>query len=318
MKSIRRIIQWAIILLILAACKSIMEQPTPVPTSTPTVTPSPSPTPTPTRPPLFDGQIAYELVTAQTDFGFRPAGSENNIRTGDWIVETLEQENWQVEIQPFEYKGTACRNIIGKMPDTGGRPVVILGAHYDTRLKADSDPDNPEEPVLGANDGASGTAVLLELAHALEPSKIPYQVWLAFFDAEDNGRIDDWDWIVGSSWMAEHLEITPEFVIIADMIGDADQQIYFEKNSNPALMATIWQTAANLGYADYFISEYRHSMLDDHTPFLRLGIPSVDLIDFDYPYWHTTEDTPDKVSAASLERVGRTLESFLESKEDTP
>lgn len=308
---------WLSIFLILAACRPVGEAP-PSPSPLPTSTPLPTLTSTPARPTVFDGDSAYKWVTAQTDFGYRPAGSENNIRTGDWIIEMLEKEGWQAELQPFDYRGVACRNIIGKMPDASGRPVVILGAHYDTRLRADQDPVNPTEPVMGANDGASGTAVLLELAHALEPSKTPYQVWLAFFDAEDNGRLDGWDWIVGSTYMAEHLGVTPEFVIVADMIGDADLQIYYEGNSNPVLMERIWQTAAGLGYTSSFIPEYRFTMLDDHIPFSRRNIPSVDLIDFDYPYWHTTNDTPDKVSAESLEKVGRTLETFLESGKNNP
>jgi Zn-dependent M28 family amino/carboxypeptidase len=180
-------------------------------------------------------------------------------------------------------------------------------------MRADLDPEHPNEPVMGANDGASGTAVLLELAQVLESDRIPYQVWLVFFDAEDNGRLDGWNWIVGSSYMASRLAIRPEFVIIVDMIGDADQQIYYEYSSDPALMEAIWQVAADLGYGDTIVPQYRHSIMDDHTPFLQRGIPAVDMIDFDYPYWHTTADTADKVSAESLERVGRTLETFLES-----
>jgi Zn-dependent M28 family amino/carboxypeptidase len=211
--------------------------------------------------------------------------------------------------------GTTCRNIIGKMPDSAGEEVVLLGAHYDTRMKADQDSEARDEPVLGANDGASGTAVLLELAQVLESDRIPYQVWLAFFDAEDNGHLNGWEWAAGSSYMASQLDPSgmPEFVIVVDMIGDADQQIYYEYNSDPALMQAIWQVAADLGYQEAIIPEYRHSILDDHTAFAGLGIAAVDMIDFDYPYWHTAADTLDKVSAASLERVGRTVEAFLES-----
>jgi Zn-dependent M28 family amino/carboxypeptidase len=104
----------------------------------------------------------------------------------------------------------------------------------------------------------------------------------------------------------------PEYVIIVDMVGDTDQQLYYEANSDPILRSHLWSIAAELGYGEYFVPEERHSMLDDHTPFVELGIPAVDIIDFDYPYWHTTEDTLDKIGAASLERVGRTLEVFLE------
>ena len=113
--------------------------------------------------------------------------------------------------------------------------------------------------------------------------------------------------------MAAHLSNRPAFVIIVDMIGDADQQIFYEGNSDPKLMESIWETAADLGFEDTFVPEYRHTMLDDHTPFIQLGIPAVDIIDFDYPYWHTTNDTIDKVSSTSLMRVGKTVEAFLET-----
>jgi Zn-dependent M28 family amino/carboxypeptidase len=98
------------------------------------------------------------------------------------------------------------------------------------------------------------------------------------------------------------------------MIGDADLNIYLEKNSNPELSAEIWAQAAALGYDEYFINEEKFSMLDDHTPFLENGIPAVDIIDFDYPYWHTTEDTANKVSVESLQIVGDTMLAWLSSK----
>ena len=105
--------------------------------------------------------------------------------------------------------------------------------------------------------------------------------------------------------------VQPRAVVIVDMIGDADLNIYKERNSNPSLTDEIWGVANSLGYGQQFIAEYKYSMLDDHTPFLEAGIPAVDIIDFDYPYWHTLADTPDKVSAASLEAVGKTLWTWI-------
>jgi len=188
--------------------------------------------------------------------------------------------------------------------------VIVLGAHYDTRLSADE--EDPSVSVMGANDGASGVAVLLELARTLDRDKLQNEVWLAFFDAEDNGHLNGWEWCVGSSYMAAHLEIAPEAVVVVDMIGDADQQLFLERNSDPALQMRLWEIGATLGYTDTYISEYRWTMYDDHVPFAQQGIVAVDIIDFDYPYWHTTQDTRDKVSAASLERVGRVIEVWLE------
>jgi Zn-dependent M28 family amino/carboxypeptidase len=194
--------------------------------------------------------------------------------------------------------------------------VVIIGAHYDTRPVADQDPnpDQRQQPILGANDGASGVAVLLELARVLEQEQLERQVWLAFFDAEDRGRLDGWPFSVGAREMAQNLVIRPQAVVVVDMIGDADQNIYYERNSDPELSAELWAIAGELGYSDSIIPQAKHTIIDDHLPFIEQGIPSVDMIDFDYPYWHTLEDTADKVSPTSLERVGRTLEVWLEGE----
>jgi len=121
-----------------------------------------------------------------------------------------------------------------------------------------------------------------------------------------------WTWSVGADYVAEHLPRKPEAVIIADMVGDKDQNIYYEQNSDKPLQEGLWRIAAQLGYRQWFIPEYRWSMTDDHTPFLKRGIRAVDLIDFDFPPWHTVTDTADKVSTDSLERVGRVLETWLE------
>jgi Zn-dependent M28 family amino/carboxypeptidase len=245
------------------------------------------------------------------EIGDRPPGSPGCQATGDYVIAQLEAAGWETEEQTFDYQGVQIRNVVGSV---GRGPVVIIGAHYDTRRRADHDPQDPSLPVPGANDGASGVAVLLELARVLDKDKLTHQVWLAFFDAEDNGGLDGWDWIVGSSYMAQHLTITPEYVIIVDMIGDADQQIYREMNSDPGLSDRIWSLAAELGYDEQFINSTKYSMMDDHTPFIRQGITAVDLIDFDYPYWHTRADTLDKLSPLSLERVGRVLETLLEEQ----
>lgn len=261
----------------------------------------------------FDGVRALEHAEAQMAFGPRPTGSQAHFLTGDYIVEQLELAGWQTEVQTFTYQGVEGRNIIGKShAGEPQRPVFLLGAHYDTRLRADQDPARPLNPVPGANDGASGVAVLLELAFVLDLDTIEGEVWLVFFDAEDNGRLDGWDWIVGSSYFAEHLTVEPAFVVIVDMVGDADQQLYYESNSDRQLMERLWDVGGQLGYGDVFVEEYRYSMLDDHSPFLERDIPAVDIIDFDYAYWHTTFDTLDKISAESLERVGTTLEVFME------
>jgi glutaminyl-peptide cyclotransferase len=273
-----------------------------------------TPPPTETLPPTvdsvpFDGQRAYTDVQTQVAFGPRIVGTEGHTKVIEWIRGELVKAGWQVEIQESEALGHPIKNIVAKRSDAS--PKVILGAHYDSRMYADQDPspENSLKPVPGANDGASGVAVLLELARTLPESTV--DVWLVFFDAEDNGQIEGWDWILGSREFVKNNAFQPRAVVIIDMIGDADLNIYKELNSNPELTDEIWAVAQDLGYGQIFLPDYKHSMLDDHTPFYQAGIPAVDIIDFDYPFWHTTEDTPDKVSAESLKVVGRTLWTWI-------
>lgn len=253
----------------------------------------------------FEGDHAYSDVQTQLDFGPRTPGSEGHAKIREWMRTELESAGWTVEFHESNRLGHPIYNLVAKRSEEA--PQIILGAHYDSRFFADNDPDASKhaEPVPGANDGASGVAVLLELARSL-PIDSP-STWLVFFDTEDQGRVEGWDWILGSRAFAEEIKVKPRAVVIVDMIGDADLNIYFEKNSNIELRQEIWDTAAQLGYEDVFIPTEKFSMLDDHTPFLEAGIPAVDLIDFDYPYWHTTQDTADKVSAESLDAVGETL-----------
>ncbi len=260
----------------------------------------------------FSGDEALELVSIQIDFGYRIPGSDAHRQAGKWIKAELESRGWMTAVQEFNYKDVTLINVIGK---SDGRTVpgpILIGAHYDTRPQADRDSYNPSLPVPGANDGASGVAVLLELASVLEFEQLQKPVWLVFFDGEDSGKIDGWDWIVGSTYFVDHLTSTPEVVVIVDMVGDEELQLYYERNSDDNLARQIWEIAEDLGYRSFIPSE-RYSIIDDHTPFLHAGIPAIDIIDFDYPYWHTTEDTMERISASSLEQVGRTLQLWLET-----
>ncbi len=263
----------------------------------------------------FDGDQAMQDVQYQVSMGDRIPGSPSHAKEVTWIQQELKKAGWTAEVQSTTSMGHPILNIVGKRKssNTPNLPWVILGAHYDTRIYADKDPDpqKRQQYVPGANDGASGVAVLLELARSL-PRNLPVQVWLVFFDAEDNGDIPGWDWLLGSRAFVDSLSSKPDAAVVLDMIGDKDLNIYLEKNSNPAISAAIWGEALKLGYKQ-FIPVPKYSMIDDHTPFLQAGIPAVDIIDFDYPYWHTTADTPDKVSAASMKAVGDTVEAWLAS-----
>jgi Zn-dependent M28 family amino/carboxypeptidase len=264
----------------------------------------------------FDGLRAWKDVETQVNFGPRIPGSPGHQRAIAWIQSELNAAHWSVSVQETTEMGHPVRNVIAVRSALQGQsastsPPIILGAHFDTRRFADQDPDpaNRQSPVPGANDGASGVAVLLEIARSL-PAGLQIPVWLVFFDAEDQGSLPDWDWILGSTAYAKSLEIRPSSVVVVDMIGDADLNIYQEHSSTPALVNGIWKTAADRGYAQ-FIPQFKFSMIDDHTPFLQKGIPAVDLIDFDYPYWHTVSDTPDKVSSDSLKAVGDVLIKWI-------
>ena len=271
----------------------------------------------------FSGDQAMIYAQTQMSFGPRITGTLAHREMGDWLIQELHDSGWDVLIQPFRpLAGVEARNIIAVQ---GSGPVIILGAHYDTRMIADSDPapDNRSKPVPGANDGASGVAVLLELARVLDVSNTDYTICLAFFDAEDNGRIPGWDWILGSRYFADSLDTldrcqAPQYTIIVDMVGDADQRILWEPNSDRNLTEAIWSVAAQLGYGEWFILEPARPLVDDHTPFLEAGYTAIDIIDFAYPYWHTVEDTLDKLGAESLQRVGATLEVWLESGAAAP
>ena len=280
---------------------------------TPSRTAEPPQTPEPLS---FDGQRAYADVEVQVAFGPRIPGSESHAEVQEWMRAELESAGWQVEIQESEALGHPVENLVAKRG--GDAPQIILGAHYDTRMFADNDPDpaNHALPVPGANDGASGVAVLLELARVLPKNTVP--VWLVFFDAEDNGRVEGWDWILGSREFVRNNPVQPRAVVIVDMIGERDLNIYKERNSNSELTEEIWAVALSLGYGDEFLPEVRHNLIDDHLPFIQAGIPAIDIIDFDYPYWHTVEDTPDKVSADSLQAVGETLQTWIMGQSAQP
>ena len=255
----------------------------------------------------FDGQRAFENVVVQVDFGPRINGSVAHENTIKWISTTLSRLEWEVEIQETITSGYKIQNIIAKRGN--GVPWIIIGSHYDSRPFADNDPnpENRNQPVLGANDGASSVAILMELARVLS-RRLDKQVWLVFFDAED---ISANELTLGSQYFVDELNGKPNSVVILDMVGDKDLNIYMEWNSNPELNQEIWGVASDLGYTQ-FIPVYKHAVLDDHTPFLNAGIRAVDIIDFDYPSWHSIHDTIDKISAESLEAVGKTILKWIE------
>jgi len=258
---------------------------------------------------IFDSKRAYADVQTQVAFGPRIPGSDAHAKILAWMRTELESAGWQVEIQQSEAMGHPIQNLVARRSAVA--PQIILGAHYDSRLRANRDPNpaNQTQPVPGANDGASGVAVLLELARTLPKDSIPVE--LVFLDAEDNGEIPGWDWILGSTAFVQNMKTKPQAMILVDMIGGANPKFYMEGNSDAKIRASIWATASKLGFQDSFIPQVKYNILDDHIPFVKAGIPSVDIIDIDYPYWHTLADTPEHVSADSLKMVGNVLLEWL-------
>lgn len=264
----------------------------------------------PATPGVFDGERALADVATQVGRGPRIPGSAAHFQTGEWILGELRAAGWETSVQEFAFRGVRLRNLIGRAGPArpGG---ILLGAHYDTRPQADREATSTGSPVPGANDGASGVAVLLELARLLPIADLNQPVAVVFFDGEDSGRIDGWPWILGSTEYVARSQQLPATAVIVDMVGDADLQLYLEQNSNPELAAELWGIGEELGN-QAFIPVPGHRLVDDHTPFVQAGIPAVVIIDLDYPYWHTTQDSLDKVSADSLAQVGGTLLTWLE------
>lgn len=267
-------------------------------------------------PPAFDGPAALEYVRTQVAFGPRIPGTEAHRRTGDWLDSLLRVRADTVLVQAWEHRAAdgavlPLRNFIARF-NTSARERILLLAHWDTRPRADAaDSRDTTLPVPGANDGGSGVAVLLGVADALRANPPPVGVDLLFVDGEDFG---DWterrDVLLGSTYYAEHQAPGPKplFAVLFDMVGDADLQIYQEGNSltgAPDVVQRVWEIAADLGFRDVFIPESKHMLTDDHVPLQQAGIRAIDVIDFDYPYWHTPDDTVERLSARSLGIVGQ-------------
>jgi glutaminyl-peptide cyclotransferase len=276
--------------------------------------------------PVFDKEAAFARLEAQCAFGPRVPGSDAHLRCRDYLVKTLSGFTDRVETQPFELtfgrppRAVEAFNIIAKFrPELADR--IILCAHWDSRPWADEDPDPKfhSTPVLGANDGASGVAVLLEMARIFHAHPPPVGIDLVLFDGEDAGNTGNtWSWARGSQYFAGRLATKdyPRFVVLLDMIGDRELTITQEAYSleyGRSLVTKIWEIAAALK-VDSFVPEKGPAVMDDHIPFLRLGIPAIDLIDLDYPHWHTSQDTPDKCSPDSLDDVGRVLVQLVYSR----
>lgn len=272
--------------------------------------------------PVFDEQSAFKFLEQQCSFGPRNPGSQGYSSCLEWFKEFFTNLADDLQIQPFEstehLTGNTVKlhNIIAYFEGSGGQPLMLC-AHWDTRVFADLDPDplKRTSPIPGANDGASGVAVLMEIARIASENPPPRPLLIVLFDGEDMGRASYRDeFALGSKYWAQNpVPVVPSEAILLDMIGDADLEIPIEPFSEvnaPHLRAYLWELADMLDLPA-FIDEIGPAVQDDHVRLHRVGIRAVNLIDFDYPSWHTMQDTPDKCSAESLGQVGTLLISFI-------
>jgi glutaminyl-peptide cyclotransferase len=272
------------------------------------------------RAPDFDGQSAYRYLEKQCSFGPRPPGSQAHSQTKGYLVSELSKFADSVEELPCEavYDGARYEftNILAHFVP-GAKKRVILAAHWDTRPVADQeiDPEKAKKPILGANDGASGVAILLELARMFKTKQPPVGVDILLTDGEDLGEFEKGGFCFGSKAFAKDLKGDEwEYGILLDMVGEKGVKIPKEGHSEteaPKVVEKVWSVGRELGHGSVFVDEYQRPIYDDHVAFLGKGIPMIDLIDFDYAYWHTLDDTPDKCSAESLKAVGEVVAEVI-------
>jgi len=278
--------------------------------------------------PNFDKGNAFRYLVEQCEFGPRNPGSNGYKQCLDYLQNTLSGFADTILLQPFvlddfvNEKSYDLTNIIARFK-VDEPEQLLIGAHWDTRPWADEDPvpEKRNDPIIGANDGASGVAVILELARILNASPPPIGITLVLFDGEDMGRSGTpKSYAQGSLAFAKDLPIEkPDEAIILDMIGDAELHIPIERYSyqqNRQLVKKLWSLAKGLSL-DAFESRIEYSIYDDHVPlWAEAKIPAVDIIDFNYPnsytnYWHTTQDLPENCSAESLGQVGTLLVHYI-------
>ena len=283
--------------------------------------------------PDFDEDHAFEYLVAQCDFGPRNPGSEGYYACLDFIINELDQSADDIILQDFRYQEQRYRkrydlqNIIARFnPDASFQ--TIISAHWDTRPWADQEDNRRDrnQPIIGANDGASGVAVLLELAKIMGETPPPIGVNLGFFDGEDLGVPGENEtYCQGSRYFAKNLPIPrPDEAINLDMVGDKQLHIPVEKYSleyNPNLVRYLWGRADDMGL-DAFDITPQYAIYDDHVRLHEIaGIPAIDLIDFKYPnpyanFWHTMNDVPENCSAESLEQVGKLMVDYIYNREN--
>lgn len=279
----------------------------------------------------FDADSAYSYVARQLAFGPRVPNTEAHRQAGDWIASELRRHGASVTEQTMKLKafdGTVLdsRNIFAQF-NPEARQRILLLAHWDSRPWADEDPDPAKRhlPVDGANDGASGVAVLLEIARQLNHVNPGKGIDILMADAEDWGEDgNDDSWAMGTRYFATNPPVkgySPDFAILLDMVGGENATFcreYFSEKAAPQVAEKLWSTANRLGYGNIFLNRMGSAVLDDHVELIKAGIPAIDIIEY-HPgeesgfnsRWHTTSDNLEGISTETLKGVGDTLITFL-------
>jgi len=280
----------------------------------------------------FNCTNAYSYIDDQLDIGFRIPGTQERVNCANYFISKFKEidNNYTYVLHNFTTHLTECQNVLFKLNENKSN-IVILSAHYDSRAKATKDV-NKSAHVPGANDGASGPAILIELAKTLynQKANLLCQIWFLFFDAEDQGRdeggygMDGWDWCEGSEKFVEDIEYfynstTESFdcMILLDMVGGEFLRFINEQYSRSSLLDELFAIGRQLGYIYQFPSNPEAQWItDDHIAFLNFGIPSADLIinfwdNPGWPYHHTAQDDLSHITNASLDITGRTVEQFI-------
>ena len=273
--------------------------------------------------PEFSGQAAHALLVRQVQFGPRVAGRAGHAAQLAWMTRHLRDRADTVFVQQFDHQDSENRvvrmsNVLARF-NVAARDRILLIAHWDTRPTADMDADRPKEPIAGANDGASGTAVLLELANVLSRHSPPIGVDLLFVDGEDYGP-GERDMYLGAKHFAANQPdgFRPLYGILLDMVGDRTPVFPIEGNSQdmaPEVVERVWSVAEQIGLGSMFPRRAGGFITDDHIPLNQAGIRTIDIIDFDYgpsnEYWHTHQDIVENTSPVGLEAVGRVLVALV-------
>lgn len=272
----------------------------------------------------FSGEQALKYAARQLEFGERSTGSSGAVEMTAWLTTTLQQMSWDVIVQPFRVTDTVTANNVIAVRGLGAatEPVVILATHFDSRLFADKDRNEADwiQPTPGANAGASGTAVLLELARTLNVDATGHTVCLVFLDAEDNGGLAGWDYAMGSAQFIEGLArgvepidrcVEPRAVVYLDMVG-ANQAVTVDSPNTPGLAAALQATADALGFGKEFGATVRSNEVTATTRFAAQDMPVAEIVAWEYPERHTTDDELGQLSSLGLYRIGQTLKVWLE------